>query len=154
MIVVLILAISAALAVPRIGETSATRLSAAARQLVADLAFAQVESIAHSDDLRVIVFDTTLQQYHIAAASDTATPITNPITKFPYIVKFGQGSASQLTNVTIGTLGVGGDDQLQFGAYGQLDQGAAATIQLVCEGKTIVITIYPSTGEATLCSVN
>ncbi|MEX2216900.1 MAG: prepilin-type N-terminal cleavage/methylation domain-containing protein [Phycisphaeraceae bacterium] len=154
MIVVLILAISAALAVPRIGDAAPTKLISAARLVVADLTFAQVESISHSDNLRVVVFDTTLNQYHIAGASDTTVPITHPTTRQAYTVKFGSGSSGSLSGVTFGGLGVGDDKQLKFGPYGQIDQTAAATITLVCQGKTLVIIVDPTTGEAAIGSVN
>ena len=35
--------------------------------------------VAHGDDPRLVVFDNPNDTYHIAAASDPATPITNPI---------------------------------------------------------------------------
>ncbi|MHC4065472.1 MAG: prepilin-type N-terminal cleavage/methylation domain-containing protein, partial [Planctomycetota bacterium] len=57
LIVVVIAAIVAALAMPLLAETDSTRLAAAARLLMADLGFAQVESITHGDDPCVVVFD-------------------------------------------------------------------------------------------------
>ena len=72
MIVVLVLAIAAALAVPMMGNTAPNKLKGAASMLAADLAYAQVESIAHGDDTRLLVFDNPSDTYHIAAASDTA----------------------------------------------------------------------------------
>ena len=153
LIVVLVLAICAAIAVPKVGEDASTKLTSAARQLAADLAFAQIESISHSDDLRVIVFNTAQGQYSIAAASDTATPITHPVTKNPYLVKFGGSGAYEMTGVTISNVSVGGDDELKFGQYGQLDQAVAATITLACNGRSIVITVNATTGEASIGNV-
>ena len=150
MIVVLIVSIIGAMAVARMGDTSVTQLRSAASLLVADLGFAQVESIGHAADLRVVVFDVAGNSYHIASASSSETPITHPISKAPYEVRFGEGAAHALTAVSISTLSVGGDAQLQFGVYGQLDQATAATVTLITESHSVTITIHPVTGEATI----
>ena len=153
MITVAVIGIAAALVVPMFFATDITRLNWAARLLVSDLEYSQMESIAHGDDPRVIVFDTVNDAYSIAPASDTATPITEPISKQPYTVVFGQGRARELAGVTIDNVVVGGDDQLGFGIYGQLDQTTAATIRLAAEGRTITITIDPI-GLTTIGPVN
>ena len=152
--VVLVLAIVAALAVPMMGNTAVNKLQGAASMLVADLAFAQVESVTHGDDPRLVVFDNPNDAYHIAATSDPATPITNPIAGGPYRVTCGQGTASSLTNVTIDSYSLNGDNQLGFGIYGGLDQPTAATITLGCEGLTVTITADPNTGEASIGAIN
>lgn len=154
MIVVAIVAIAAALVVPRFGDSSVTRLRAAAKLVAADMAFAQVGSIAHADDLRVVVFHADGGGYFIAAASDPAMPITNPVGNVPYRVTFGQGRAQALAGVVITATGVGGDDQLQFGAYGQLDQPAAATVTLTAGAASLTVTLDPVSGEATIGQIN
>ena len=142
-------------------ESSATRstasvskLRSAALLLQADLGYARVESIAHGDDPRIVVFDTTNHRYHIAPASAVNTPITNPLDNRTYVVDFGSGRAYGLEGVTFSSLSVGGDDQLKFEIYGQLDQATAATIRLACDGHSILITVDPATGEATVGSVS
>lgn len=154
MIVVLVLAIAAALAVPMMGNTASNKLRGAASMLVADLAFAQVECVAHGDDPRLLVFDNPNDTYHIAAASDPATPITHPIAGRPYLIDYGQGAAASLTNVTLDSYDLNGDDQLGFGIYGGLDQPTAATITLECDGLTVTVTADPNTGEATIGAIN
>ena len=154
LIVVLILGIAAALVVPQMGQTAATKLIEAARLLAADLGEAQIESMAHGQDLRLVVFDPDHNAYQIAAASDPDTPITNPIGNLPYRVVFGSGRARPLDGVTLQSLSVGDDDQLGFGIYGQLDQATDATITLACEGKTITLTVQASTGEVTISGVD
>ena len=98
----IVVAIAATLVTPMFGNDDPTKLIAAARQRAGDLAFAQVESISHGDDLRVVGFDTVAHAYSITPASDTGTPLTNP---------------------------VGGDDILGFGPYSEFDQTTGATIQ-------------------------
>lgn len=154
LIVVLIIGIAAALVIPQIGQTASTRVIEAAKILAADLGEAQVDSISHGDDPRLVVFDTDNHTYHIAAASDPATPVTNPIGNQPYVVTFGQGRARGLDDVQFDSLSVGGDDQLGFGVYGQLDQAADAVITLVCDGVTVTLTVQASTGEVTIAGLD
>jgi len=154
MIVVAVLAIAGALAVPMLGNTAPDKLRAAAGTLAADLAFAKVESIAHGDDLRLAVFDNPNDRYHIATTSDPATPITNPINRQPYLVTYGQGTAASLINVTIDSYSLNGDDQLGFNLYGGLDQAVAATITLGCDGLTVTVTVDPNTGESSIGAIN
>ena len=153
-IVIMVLAIAAALAVPMIGDTSSDKLRGAASMLVADIGFAQVESIAHGDDLRLLVFDNPNDTYHIAAAGDTATPITNPINKLPYLRDYGSGTADSLTGVTIDSYSLGGDDELGFNVYGALDQATDATITLGCKGFSVTVTVDAETGEGVIGAIN
>ena len=100
MIVVTILSIAAVAALPMLGETSSTRLSAAARLLMADIDFARIKSIGRSSNDRcVIVLDQANNLYRIALASDPATPITNIVGNEPYEVQFGVGRAAELSGV-------------------------------------------------------
>ena len=141
------------MAVPMFKGDGTTQLRSAARLLAADLDAAKIESMTHGDDLRVIVFDTADNTYHIAPAATPATPITNPFDRKDYLVEFGKGRASALGQVTIDSVDVGGDDQLGFGLYGQLDQTTAATVTLAADGNTVTLTIDPATGEATIGAI-
>ena len=153
LIVVLIMGIAAALTVPMFGQTDATRLRAAANLLVADLGYAQVESISHGDDPRLVVFDQDNGSYRIAAVSDPDTPITNPAGNQPYVMTFGTGRAHELAGVSIQGHALDGDDRLQFGIYGQLDQTDPATITLASGGASITITLDPTSGEASVGAI-
>ncbi len=152
--VVIVMAIAAALAIPMFSSTAITKLQGAASMLAADLSFAQVESLAHSEDPRVVVFDNPNDTYHLAAASDTTTPITHPLTKQPYLIDYDPAAAGSLTGVTISAYDLNGDDQLAFGTYGQLDQPTPATITLQCDTLTVTITTDPNTGESTIGAIN
>lgn len=154
MIVLTILAIAVVLAVPMFSQTDVSKLRGAARLLQADLGFAQIESVSHGDDPRVMVFDTVNNLYHIAASSDPATPIINPAGGAPYVLEFGLGRATGMDGVTISALSVGGDDQLQFGIYGELDQSTPATMTLSLGGKSVTITVDPDTGDTSVSDIN
>lgn len=150
MIVLLIISIAASLVVPKLGEDAGTKLAEAARLLTADLGAAQIDSITHGDAPRIVVFDTDNHTYRIATVADPDTPVNNPIGNVPYTVTFGSGRARGLDGVTFSALTVGGDDQLGFGIYGQLDQAEDAVITLACDGSTITVTVQSSTGDVTI----
>jgi len=152
--VVIVIGIAAALAVPMFSQTADSRLRGAGSMLVADAGFAQVESISHGDDLRLMVFDNAGDTYHIASVSDTATPITNPITKQPYLVDYSNAAANSLQGVTIDSYALDGDDELGFTVYGSLDQTTDATITLECDGMTLTVTIDAETGEGVMGPIN
>ena len=154
MIVLAILAIAVVLAIPMFSQTNITKLQGAARLLQADLGFAQIESISHGDDPRVMVFDTGNNRYHIAASSDPTTPIINPTGGAPYVLQFGLGRATGMDGVTISSLSVGGDDQLQFGIYGELDQATPATMTLSSGGRSVTITVDADTGDTSVSEIN
>ena len=147
LIVVMVIGIAAVVALPMLGDSHTTRLAAAARLLMADLAFAQIESVAHPDDPCVVVFDQASDSYTVARTSDPATPITNPADDKPYVTQFGVGRAAELAGVTIQGYSLDGDDRLGFGAYGQLDQATAASITLQSGSQTLTIQVDPHSGE-------
>ena len=155
LIVVVVLGIAAVIAMPMLGETDASRLAAAGRLLIADLQFAQIESISHANDLRGLKFDTAANSYTVVESNGTpfdcssATAVTNLIGNEPYVTQYGTGRASELDGVTIDSHSLDGDDCLVFGAYGQTDQSIAATVTLQSGSKTLTISIDPISGEAT-----
>ncbi|MEM1209993.1 MAG: prepilin-type N-terminal cleavage/methylation domain-containing protein [Planctomycetota bacterium] len=150
MIVVVIVGIAAALAVPLFSDTDDVKLRAAATVLAADLDAARIESIAHADDPRVVVFNTVTETYHVAAASAPTTPLPNPGGGGSWLITFGQGAAVSLTGVGLHAVSVGGDDTLAYAAFGHLDESADAAIELEAGGMRIVITVDAATGEATV----
>lgn len=159
MIVVAVLGIIGAMAVPMFSATDATRLTSAASVLAADIDAARAESIAHSDDTRLLVFDNNGVTWHIAAASDTTTPINHPDTGRPYSRSLGTSGLQQLQGVTIDsydldTASETNDNKLGFGIYGQTDQTSDATITLRSGVNVLTLTVNATTGEVTIGQVN
>lgn len=150
MLVISILAIVTALAIPQAGARDISRLRSAGQILAADLDHARMDSIAHGDDPRIVVFDPTNHGYHVAAASDPTTPLTHPTQGGAHAMTFGQGLYHDVAGVTLGTLEVDGDDRLGFDAFGSLDQTDEASIELNVGSRSLELRIDPSTGEVTL----
>jgi len=165
LIIVMILGITAALAIPMLSDTNSTKLIAAADLLATDLAYTEIESISHSDDPRVVVFDSTNSKYIITTRSAIttavgagndpidATPINNPVGNQPYEVILGQRHAVALGGVTISSYSLNGDEQLEFGIYGQTDQAATATITFAAGTSNIDVTLEPISGEASIGTI-
>ena len=147
LIVIVLLGIVAAMALPMTGAAGATKAIAAGRLLQADLEYAQHESIAHPDDPCLLKVDSKGQRYWIAKASDVNTPISDPAGQGAFLVTFGSGRAHMLTGVTINTYSLGGDNELHFDAFGQPDQTTAATIVLACDSVAMTLSVDPVSGE-------
>lgn len=150
MIVIVVIAIISAAAVPMFSGSDSAKLRAAADILAADITFAQMESISHPDALRCLVVESSGTTYRIAPTATPAIPVINPMTKQNYSVTYGSGRVSQLTGVTISLTGAGGDGQIAFGSMGELDQTTAPTFTLSTNGNHLAVTVDPVTGEATI----
>ena len=147
------MAVAAAIVMPALGDRSGERLEGAAQILIADLEFAQSQSMSHGDDPRVLVVDADKAGYRIATKSAPATPVINLVGRVPHVTRFGQGRALALTGVRVASHTFGADDRLGFGVLGQLDQAAAATITLQCGSRKVVVTVDPTTGDASASAI-
>jgi len=159
MLVVAVLGIIGALALPMFTGTDVTKLKAAARVLASDIDAARAESIAHGEDPRVLVLDDTHHAWHLAAASDPDTPIRHADTGRPYARTLGVGPLRQLDGVRIHAYDLDTDSQtndhrLGFGLYGQTDQASDPTITLAAGNNTLTLTIHATTGEVTIGDIN
>src|SRR5260221_11201513 len=96
LVVVVILGITAAIVVPQIGTQSDLKAAAAAREIMADLIYAQNRSIA-TQTKHYVVFNTTAgsQSYRIKMGS-ALVDIPQPVTKETYYeVKIGRASCRE-----------------------------------------------------------
>ncbi len=148
-IVVMVIGIAGAIALPMFKDSAANQLRAAARLVAADLDAARVESITHTDAPRSVVFDLAAQTYHLAPTASPLTPIDNPVDRQPYVVTWGKECAAQLPAVTLESVEPI-DGQLDFGIYGQLDGSAAASLTLAADDHRVTLAIDPTTGETTI----
>lgn len=154
MIVVAVVAIISAAAVPMLRATEHTKLRSAASVILADLEFAQSESIANPATPRSVVFSTSTNTWSVITGSPPGTTVTNPIDKQPYSTKFGTGRAASLAGVTIGSVSLGTGGAVQFGGLGQTNLTNTGTVTLSCNSRTITISIDPTTGEASVGNIN
>ena len=154
LIVVLMLGILFGLALPQMGDSRMLSLREAACLVAADFEFAQNESIAHGDNLRLVKFDTSGNRYWVAAASAPDTPVTDPASGQPLLTVFGSDRATGLAGVTIQSVNLGGDDVLKFNAFGSPDQASDATVTLAIQAaggtQTLTVRVKAGSGEVTI----
>lgn len=147
-VLVAVLSIIALVAVSRF-DTGAVQAEAAARNFLADAAYAQAAAIARPDLGCLIRVDSTTQAYWLARKASPASPMTNPVTQKPYLVQLGASNEYKLNNVKIGTVSFGGDNDLMFDAFGGVDQASAASIDFAVGSVVWRVTIDPITGVPT-----
>jgi len=155
--VVLILGIAGAVLVPQMGSRDDLRATSAAREVMADLMFAQNRAI--STQLKHYV-EFNGNTYTLYSRPDDLSPlavIQHPVTREDYVQKFAvKGTA--LESVTIGTVSFGGKVYLGFDEFGapfaydpNLDTIAAltspGTIPLKSGSYSITINVEPYTGN-------
>jgi prepilin-type N-terminal cleavage/methylation domain-containing protein len=158
--VVVILGIASAIIIPQIGSRDDLNSAAAARVLMSDLMYAQNRAIAMQKK-HFVVFNG--QTYTIESRNTDVSAlftVTQPITKDPYIVTFGQANTplanSSLSSPTFGSsTTVAFDEMGSPYAYNSASNtltplSAAGTINVTCGAKTLRISIEPYTGEATV----
>jgi type II secretory pathway pseudopilin PulG len=149
-VVLVCLAVAAVLVLPEVSGAGAYTLRGAAEVLVADLEYAQQQSMTHGDDCRIVVFDLATSTYWIAPGSTPATAIAHPVDRQPFVNRFGQGRHAHLKNVVIESCDVGGDGRVGFRSLGQLDQTTPATIRLRYGTDRVEVRLDPTTGEASV----
>jgi MSHA pilin protein MshC len=155
--VVIILGIASAIIVPQLGSRDDFRVASAARQVMADLIYAQSRAISTQ---RKHYVEFSGNQYTISSRNDDASalsPITHPITKESYVQNVGVAGTA-LANVSIATVNFGGTSWVgfdEFGAPFKYDPGtntstvlsATGIVQLSSGTFSITINVEPYTGD-------
>jgi len=128
--VMVMIGILAAIAVPRLSDGSVTRrLDAAERRVLGDTEYASELARARSSPV-VISFDVLGSGYTIAG---TSNPITREASN--YIVRLKDAPY----RVRVGTVNLGGDSAISFNGFGVRDSGG--TVDLIAGDTTRTITI-------------
>ncbi|QDU71241.1 hypothetical protein Pan265_10900 [Mucisphaera calidilacus] len=141
------------MAAPMLNGTDASRVRDASRLMAADLDVARTESIVHADDPRRVVLDADGLGYQITFG-DGSVPITDTITKNPYVVRFGSGRAGQLAGTRIVDHNLDVDRELAFGVYGETDRTTDASITLDLNGYRVTVTVDAGSGDVLLSQVS
>lgn len=153
LVVVVIIGIASAVVMPQLTSRNDLRATAAARQLVADLIFAQSRAIAQQKNVYV-VFDPGLQAYQLFVGP-SMTPIMHPVNRTNFIVQFG---SSGLSGVTLQSAQIGAGQVVAFDSTGVphqadlngvlQDMTSDATVIIASGGKTRTVKIGAFTGES------
>ncbi len=148
-IVVVILAISAMIAVPMMSSAGSVQIRSAADALAADLEYAKSMAISHQQNYGIIFYPDN-DKYKVVDQSNNEIP--HPVKRgFPYTIDFR--SDSRLNKVDMVSADFGDTThQIKFNYLGSpfngsdADLNSAGTIVLQGGGSTITITVEPVTG--------
>jgi prepilin-type N-terminal cleavage/methylation domain-containing protein len=145
--VVVILAVAAAIVVPKFGNTGDIQGTAAARQLCGDLMYAQSVAINTQTPVRVS-FNRTTSQYTLTAVPVTGSSyvLTNPSSGQLYPAGF-TGAAGRLGIVTVNDTTFT-SDLFTFDALGS--PSAAGDIHLLSQGLTVTVSVALTTGKLSI----
>ena len=147
LIVIVILAITAMMAVPMIGSADTMQIRSAANIIAADLEYAKSMAISRQK-MYSVVFDASHESYRIEDVNGTV--INHPVKKgFLYIVNFS--SDSRLNKVDILQANFDGTNVIKFDYLGSPYNGSSnplksGSISLQAGGSISTITIEPATG--------
>ena len=147
LIVVAILAIAAAIAVPMVSSAGSMQLRAAVTMMAADLEYAKSMSISRGQRYSV-VFDKTTETYRIT--DESGTTISHPIKKgFFYTVDLR--ADGRLDQVDIVDANFDGTSAVSFNYLGSPFNGAgtdlnSGVITLQAGGATRTVNVEPVTG--------
>jgi Tfp pilus assembly protein FimT len=139
-VVTLVLAVMAAVAMPRYADTLVkTRLDAATRRITADFAAAQSRArVTSSQQTITFTVGPAGNSYQIVGMQDPDRPS----------VTYSVNLADVPYQVTLNSVNLGGDATLVYDGYGNPDSAGTIVIQSGPYTKTILID--PDTGTATV----
>ncbi len=145
LVVLMILVIAAAVAIPNITGTNDIRAKSAAQTIAADLQYAQNMAITYQDPVTV-TFYTAGESYTLSNASG---PLIHPMTKSTYTVDFG--SQDDFGNLDVVSASFSGAALVIFDELGAPNAAGSATVQV---GSHVYrIDVAAATGNVTVVSV-
>lgn len=153
LIVMAIIGISAAMVLPMLGSRNDLNVSAAARKVVADIAWAQNMAIATQSRWHVRFSDSG---YNVAREQDgVLTIVEHPVDQAPMSVIFGEASPETvLRGVVLGEVVFGESTHLVFDQLGTPRAGIEGdtlgeegTVVLQAGTRSVTIRVQPLTGE-------
>lgn len=159
LMVVMIIGIAAAIVVPQMSQRDDLKAAAAARVVMSDLMYAQNLAMTRQK-IHYLVFDGTAQNYKMVNSDNMTTPITHPVEKSPYLMKFGGNGSTGLESSSLFSCAFTGSSATTYATIGFDDLGAplvhtGSANQSLTAGNIIVksgniklkIVIEPYTGQ-------
>lgn len=147
LVVLVIIGMIAAIAVPMLSSTGDLDTSAAARALTSDLDYAQNYAITHQTRVRVM-FDTANNTYTLMEDPESGSPIilTHPVNKKPYVIAYA--TSSGLKTVNLSTADFGGQASITYDSLGAPDSGGSVSVSV--GSVTRQISVAAVTGKVTV----
>jgi prepilin-type N-terminal cleavage/methylation domain-containing protein len=151
LIVVVMLGVASALAMPSLRSTDALRVQSTVRAIVSDITYAQSDALARQQS-RAMVFDTTNNKYSIVEVHGaTLSPTTDTI----YAVDLNNERkfhSSKLVNASFDGSNILVFDELggPVTGPGSSTPGNGGTIKVTGSGETYTITVEAYTGRVSV----
>ncbi len=140
LIVVMIIAIAAAMAIPMMSSAGGIQVRSAANMVAADLEYAKSMAISRSQNFSV-VFDKSEESYSVEDQDNSV--IAHPVKKgFDYVIDFR--SDSRLDKVDITDVDFNLEEAVEFDYLGSPVNGGVITLQ--ADGTTVTIIVEAVTG--------
>jgi len=144
MLVIVIMGIVAAIAIPMLSKAGSVQVRAAAEMVAADMEYAKSMAISRQQNYTVD-FDTAAESYSIKDKDGVI--ITHPVkTDFDYTIDFT--ADSRISSVKISTADFNSTTQVTFDRLGAPDN--AGTITLTADGITATVTVEAVTGYVSI----
>ena len=147
-VVMVILAIAAAVAVPMAVSTGDMQVIAAARLLSADLQYAQSEAVTAQQP--VTVEFTPSEETYGLVWTNTSAPLIHPMTKGAYTVDFR--SRDGFADLDLVSVSFGGGSSVVFDELGAPDEEGDVTLQ--AGTHVYQVSLASVTGKVTVTAVN
>ena len=142
MMVLVIIAITAAVVIPNAISTASFQATSAARMIATDLQYAQDTAITSQTPVTV-TFNVANESYTLSNASGT---LIHPITKVAYVTAFG--TLKGFSDVGIVSANFGGASVVTFDELGSPNQ--AGTISLQAGEHAYRLDVAAATGKVTV----
>ena len=150
LVVIIILGIAGAMAIPMMGDSSGFQLTSATRHLQSAMLYAKTRSIAKQKQFRV-VFYVNGNSFEIQ--DESGVVITDPITKKPFRENFSDNP--NFNQVSIQSANFDGVQVVRFDHLGSPYSGSLiggppltnGSVTLIAGDKTAVISVEPVTGR-------
>ena len=144
LVVIVILAILAAVVLPKMVGTGDIQARSAARVMMADLEYAQSVAITSQTPITV-TFSTAGNSY---AVSNASGHLIHPITKKTYVVELGEVKGMESVSIASASFGVGGSPSMTFDALGAPDN--SGTVTIAAGAHTYYVNVAPVVGRVTV----
>jgi prepilin-type N-terminal cleavage/methylation domain-containing protein len=155
--VVTILGIAAAVIIPQIGNRDDLRAISAAREIIADLSYAQSQAVS-TQKAQYVRFDTTNNRYELLTQiSPSDVFVIHPVNRSTFSVPLGAGRKDDLKYVRLDQITFDGRTVLMYDEMGTpywydpttqtSGAMAAGSIRLKSNAYTVTINIQPYSGE-------
>jgi MSHA pilin protein MshC len=154
--VVVVIGIASAVILPQINSRDDQRAASAARELMADLLYAQNRSIAYQTR-HYVQFNTATNSWQVMIDSGGAPGaiITHPVNGTPYVISVGTGV---MTKVSLNSVNFDGNTTISFDPvgvpYSWSSSGgnavlASGSVVFKAGNYTMTVAIAPYSGEIT-----